>query len=49
MSKLFAKVREYYYAGLYTKKIVGDFVNKGKLTAEEYELITKDPWVETTE
>lgn len=49
MSKLFVKVREYYYAGLYTKKIVGDFVIKGKLTAEEYELITKEPYVAPAE
>lgn len=49
MSALFEKVKKYYNMHFYTKKMVGDFVIKGKLTAEEYELITKEPWVEPTE
>lgn len=49
MSKLYDKVKKYYQMGFYTKKMVGDFVIKGKITAEEYELITKEPWVEPTE
>ncbi len=46
MSKLYEKVKKYYQMGFYTKKMVGDFVIKGKITPEEYELITKEPWVD---
>lgn len=40
MSALFKKVQKYYKMGLYTKAMVADFVAKGKLTAEEYKIIT---------
>ena len=45
MSALFNKVKKYYDMGLYTKKVVADFVKKGKLTPEEYKLITGDDYV----
>ena len=44
MSKLFKTVKKYYNMGLYTKKQVADFVIKGKITKEEYELITGEPY-----
>lgn len=44
MSKLFKTVKKYYNMGLYTKKQTADFVVKGKITPEEYELITGEPY-----
>lgn len=41
---MFEKVKHFYDLGLYTKSQVAEFVRRGKLTAEEYELITGDPW-----
>lgn len=41
---MYAKVKKYYDAGLYTKKQVGDFVRKGKVTPAEYESITGEVW-----
>lgn len=46
MSALFKTVKKYYNMGLYTNKQVAVFVEKGKLTAEEYELITGEPYAE---
>lgn len=42
MSALFKTVKKYYNMGLYSKEKVADFVAKGKLTPEEYKLITGD-------
>lgn len=44
MSRLFEQVKQFYGMGLYTKEKVADFVRKGKLTAEEYQLITGEPF-----
>ena len=46
MSKLYKTVKQYYDMGFYSKKNVAVFVQKGKITAEEYELITGDPYDE---
>ena len=46
MSALFNKVKKYYNLGLYTKENVATFVQKGKLTPEEYKLITGDDYAE---
>ena len=43
---MFEKVKRFYDLGLYTKAQVVAFVRKGKLTAEQYEAITGDPWIE---
>ena len=44
MSKLFDKVKKFYDLGLYTKEHVANFVKKGAITAEEYELITGEAY-----
>lgn len=41
---MFEKVKRFYALGLYSKEQVGQFVIKGKITAEEYKLITGDEW-----
>lgn len=46
MSKLFKTVEKYYKMGFYSKEKVALFVTKGQLTAEEYELITGQPYEE---
>jgi len=46
MSALFNKIKKYYNMGLYTKENVAEFVKKGKLTPEEYKLITGDDYEE---
>lgn len=46
MSKLFKTVEKYYKMGFYSKEKVALFVTKGQLTAEEYELITGEPFKE---
>lgn len=46
MESIFERVKKYYNMHIYTKKHVADFVRKGKLTAEEYELITKESYTE---
>lgn len=43
---MFEKVKHFYDLGLYTKEQVAMFVRKGKLTAEEYELITGEAYKE---
>lgn len=45
MSKLYKTVKKYYDMGLYSKAQVADFVAKGKITPEEYKLITGDDYV----
>lgn len=44
MSGNFAKVKEYFDAGFWTKKQVGDAVSKGWITAEEYAEITGEEY-----
>lgn len=46
MSKLYKTVKKYYDMGFYSKEKVALFVTKGQLTAEKYELITRDPYGE---
>ena len=41
---MFERVKKYYDLGLYSKEQVGQFVLKGKLTAEEYQKITGQKW-----
>lgn len=38
------KIKGYYLAGLWTKKMVGDAVVKGRITAAEFAEITGDPY-----
>lgn len=44
MSKNYKKIKKYYDMGLYNDKMVADFVVKGQITSEEYELITGQPY-----
>ena len=44
MSKNFKKVKEYYLLGLWDKSKVRNAVTKGWITAEEFELITGQPY-----
>lgn len=46
MSKKFAKVKRYYDEGLWSKRQVHDAVVKSWITAEEYKIITGDPYKE---
>lgn len=46
MSILYDKVKKYYQMGFYTKKMVADFVKKGKITPTEYKLITGEDYTE---
>ncbi|MBQ0035515.1 MAG: XkdX family protein [Firmicutes bacterium] len=43
------KIKKYYELGLWSKAMVKQAVNKGLINANEYELITGEPYVETTE
>ena len=45
MSKNFEKVKNYYNKGLWSKARVHEAVGKW-ITAEEYEIITGEPYVE---
>lgn len=42
---MFEKVKHFYDLGLYSKEQVRQFVIKGKLTPEEYELITGESYI----
>ena len=44
-SKDFEKIKKYYEDKFWTKNMVKNAVVKGKITAEEYEEITGDPYV----
>lgn len=44
MSRLFNTVKRYYEKGIYSKDDVATFVRAGKITAEEYELITGEEY-----
>lgn len=46
MSKFAEKVKKYYDAGIWTKRMVRDAVEKGKITEEEYQMITGEPYEE---
>lgn len=46
MSKKFTKVKRYYDEGLWSKRQVHDAVVKDWITAEEYEIITGEPYEE---
>ena len=45
MSPKFNKVKGYYDSGLWNKTMVKNAVRKGWITAEEYQLITGEPYV----
>ena len=40
MANWFDRIKKYYDAGLWTAKMVGNAVVKGKITAEQYKEIT---------
>lgn len=40
----FEKIKFYYDKGFWTKKMVGDAVKMGKVTAEEYKIITNEDY-----
>lgn len=44
MSRLFKTVKRYFDKGIYDEENVATFVRAGKITAEEYELITGEPY-----
>lgn len=44
MSRLFNTVKRYYEKGIYSKDDVATFVRAGKITADEYELITGEEY-----
>lgn len=46
MSKMYNQIKEWYDQGRWSKKKVADAVIKGKITAEEYELITGEAYPE---
>lgn len=41
---MFAKIKRFYKLGLYSKEQVAQFVIKGVITPEQYELITGEPY-----
>jgi uncharacterized XkdX family phage protein len=41
----YAKIEDYYDRGFWTKQMVHDAVLKGKITAEEYKLITGEDYI----
>lgn len=43
---MFKIVKRYYDKGIYTKENVATFVRAGKITAEQYEQITGEEYVE---
>lgn len=45
-SKMFEKIKKYYDDGLWNKEMVRNAVIKGKITAEEYEEITGEPYAD---
>ena len=44
MSAMFEKIKYWYVTGMWTKAKVKNAVVKGAITAEEYELITGEPY-----
>lgn len=45
MSKWYAKIKEWYEAGWWTKKMVKNAVIKKWITADEYKTITSEDYV----
>ena len=45
MSQYFETIKKYYKKGIYKKAHLNQFVKAGKLTAEEYKLITGEDYV----
>ncbi len=43
-SKMYEKIKYWYDNGMWSKKMVSNAVVKGKITAEEYEEITGEPY-----
>ena len=43
---MYRKVKRLYDLGLYTAEQVKDFADRGKITTEEYEMITKEVYHE---
>lgn len=43
---MFEIVKDYYNKGIYNESNVATFVRAGKITAEQYEQITGQPYVE---
>ena len=41
---MFEKIKAWYESGLWTKAMVRNAVRKGKITAEQYELIVGEPY-----
>lgn len=41
---MFEKIKRWYEAGIWTKRMVADAVRKGKITAAQYEEITGEPY-----
>lgn len=41
---MFAKIKKWYEDGLWTKAMVANAVVKGKITAEQYEIIVGEPY-----
>ena len=46
MSRKFEQIKYWYVTGMWSKSKVADAVAKGWITAEEYELITGEPYNE---
>ena len=44
MSKMFAKIRQWYAVGIWTRSMVLDAVRKGKITEEEHREITGEEY-----
>jgi uncharacterized XkdX family phage protein len=44
MSRLYNTVKRYYDKGYYSEADVATFVRAGKITPDEYELITGEPY-----
>lgn len=47
MSRLYKTVKRYYDKGFYDETDVATFVRASKITEEEYELITGEPYEES--
>ncbi len=43
---MYARIKRFYDLGLYTREQVAQFVVKGKITEEQYETITGEPYSE---
>lgn len=41
---MFEKIKKYYEEGLWTKEMVRNAVKKGKITVEQYKLITGEDY-----